>query len=168
MVKVLLATTVALALIGCGDNLFSKTTTTDSHDINTTDSHDINSSNGSNNSGTKGTDSNSSDTNGSIDGGKYPDVPTFHGNSQGKILVNSSEDMCYITFAYDCLRPDTKVGLQVDTGSVTVDEFAHIGEVYSVKGHVEMGDKQQVTVTGTVFSGGHKLPTNGAWIATCK
>ncbi len=157
-ITAILITVMALvALTACGDY----TKTADSHE--TTDSHDVTTTNT-----TQPTDTNTStdvNTSTSIDSNSTLEVPTFNGNSQGKIVVQCEDDIAYFIMAYDCLKPDTKVGTTVDKGTVVIDERLHIGEVFHVKGHVERTGA--ITITGTVFSGGKDLPTNTAWVGKC-
>ena len=85
------------------------------------------------------------------------EIPTFNGNSQGKLLVQCEDDIVYYLMAYDCLKPDTKPTVTTTGGEQTVDvELGHEGEVFYTKGHVDRTGGE-VIVTGRVFSGGKWL-----------
>lgn len=151
----LMALIAVMALIGCDgvvnvDN--SNQGNTDSHATTTT---------------TQGTsDSNTSNGNSEvIDSNNTLEVPTFNGNSQGKLVVQCEDDVIYYIMAYDCLKQDTKPSVTVSAGDLIVDEeLMHVGEVFYTKGHIER--TQEVTITGHVFSGGKML--SQTWVEVCK
>ena len=160
IVTLLLTIMALVAFTGCGNS----TSTKDSHE--TTDSHDVTTTTNT----TTQLDSNSTDENGTIvDSNSTLEVPTFAGNSQGKIVVQCEEDIVYYIMAYDCLKADTKPTVTVDNGDLIVDEaYMHVGEVFYTSGHVDRTNSKPITVTGHVFSGGIDLPIGTAWVATCK
>ncbi len=93
-------------------------------------------------------------------------VPTFNGNSQGKLVTQCEDNVVYYIMAYDCLRQDTNPSVTTDNGIAVTDEKRHVGEVFYVKGHVtRTGDP--VTITGHVYSGGKDLYIWPDWIQTC-
>lgn len=159
MKKLLLVALTAVAMFAftaCGDysNARDNHSTTDSHDVTTTTT-------------TQTSDANSTDGNTTeiVDNNSTLEVPTFNGNSQGKLVVQCEDDIVYYIMAYDCLKPDTKPSVTVDSGDLTVDEpYVHEGEVFYTSGHVERTDA--VTITGHVFSGGVDL--NQTWVETCE
>ena len=93
-------------------------------------------------------------------------VPTFNGNSQGKLVTQCEDDVVYYIMAYDCLRQDTNPYVKASVGTVIIDEKKHVGEVFYTKGHVKRTGGP-VTITGEVFSGGKILYTWPYWIQTC-
>ena len=93
-------------------------------------------------------------------------VPTFNGNSQGKLVTQCEDDVVYYIMAYDCLRQDTNPSVKTSSGIIIVDEKKHVGEVFYEKGHVERTGGS-VTITGEVYSGGKILNTMPDWIHTC-
>ena len=151
----LMALIAVMVLIGCDglvnvDN--SNQDNTDSHATTTTTqvTSDSNTSNGNSEV---------------IDSNNTLEVPTFNGNSQGKLVVQCEDDVIYYIMAYDCLKQDTKPSVTVDSGDLTVDEaLMHVGEVFYTKGHIER--TKEVTVTGHVFSGGKML--SQTWVEVCK
>ena len=93
-------------------------------------------------------------------------VPTFAGNSQGKLVIQCEADVVYYIMAYDCLRWDTNPSVTTDNGIAVTDEKRHVGEVFYVKGHVERTDGP-VTIMGHVYSGGKDLYRWPDWTKTC-
>ena len=94
-------------------------------------------------------------------------VPTFNGNSQGKLVIQCERDVVFYIMAYDCLRGDTNPWVTTDNGTPITDEKKHVGEVFYVKGHVERKNSKSVTITGHVYSGGEELYIWPAWKQTC-
>ena len=94
------------------------------------------------------------------------EVPTFNGNSQGKLVIQCEDDVVYYIMAYDCLRGDTNPSVTTDNGIAVTDEKRHVGEIFYVKGHVERTGGP-VTITGHVYSGGRDLYVWPSWIQTC-
>ncbi len=94
-------------------------------------------------------------------------VPTFNGNSQGKLVIQCERDVVYYIMAYDCLRSDTNPWVTTDNGTPITDEKKHVGEVFYVKGHVERKNSDSVTITGHVYSGGKELYIWSDWLKTC-
>jgi len=92
-------------------------------------------------------------------------VPTFNGNSQGKLVIQCENDAVYYIMAYDCLRSDTNPYAKTSAGTIVVDEKRHVGEVFYEKGHVERTGGP-VTITGEVYTGGRTLTWDG-WVKTC-
>jgi hypothetical protein len=92
-------------------------------------------------------------------------VPTFNGNSQGKLVIQCENDVVFYIMAYDCLRSDTNPYAKTSTGTIVVDEKRHVGEVFYEKGHVERTGGP-VTITGEVYTGGKTLTWDG-WVQTC-
>jgi hypothetical protein len=93
-------------------------------------------------------------------------VPTFNGNSQGKLVIQCEVDVVYFIMAYDCLRWDTNPSVTTDNGIAVTDEKRHVGEVFYVKGHVEKTGGP-VTIMGHVYSGGKDLYRWPDWTKTC-
>ena len=93
------------------------------------------------------------------------EVPTFSGNSQGKLVIQCENDIVYYIMAYDCLRWDTKTSVTVNIGDVVIDEEQHVGEIFYTMGHIERTGP--VTITGHVYSGGKDLYIWPDWIKTC-
>ena len=94
------------------------------------------------------------------------EVPTFNGNSQGKLVTQCEDDVVYYIMAYDCLRQDTNPSVTTDNGIAVTDEKEHVGEVFYVKGHVERTGGP-VTISGHVYSGGRDLYEWTDWTKTC-
>jgi len=94
------------------------------------------------------------------------EVPTFNGNSQGKLVIQCERDVVYYIMAYDCLRGDTNPSVTTDNGNTITDEKRHVGEVFYVKGHVERTDGP-VSIMGHVYSGGKDLYRWPDWTQTC-
>ncbi len=94
------------------------------------------------------------------------EVPTFNGNSQGKLVIQCEVDVVYYIMAYDCLRWDTNPSVTTDNGIAVTDEKRHVGEVFYVKGHVERTEGP-VTIMGHVYSGGKDLYRWPDWTQTC-
>lgn len=95
------------------------------------------------------------------------EVPTFNGNSQGKLVTQCEDDVVYYIMAYDCLRQDTNPSVTTDNGIAVTDEKRHVGEVFYVKGHVERLNTNPVTIMGHVYSGGDDLYEWPDWTQTC-
>lgn len=95
------------------------------------------------------------------------EVPTFNGNSQGKLVIQCETDVVYYIMAYDCLRQDTNPSVTTDNGMAVTDEKRHVGEVFYVKGHVERKNANPVTIMGHVYSGGHDLYEWPDWTQKC-
>jgi len=91
------------------------------------------------------------------------EIPTFNGNSQGKLEVQCEQNIAYFIMAYDCLRSDTTPYVTVDNGIVVIDEQQHIGEVFYVKGHIDKSGS--VTISGHVYTGGAVVPYT--WVQSC-
>jgi uncharacterized membrane protein len=154
LTTLLLTITALLAFTACGDFISTK----DNHE--TTDSHDVTTTTTNN-----GAETNTTERGTTVDSSNTLEVPTFTGNSQGKLVVQCEDDIVYYIMAYDSLNPDTKPSVTVDSGDLTVDEvLIHEGEVFYTSGHVERTDA--VTITGHVFSGGVTLSTT--WGETCE
>ena len=98
--------------------------------------------------------------------GNRLEVPTFNGNSQGKLVIQCEDDVVYYIMAYDCLRQDTYPSVTTDNGTAVTDDRQHVGEVFYVKGHVQR-TSGSVTITGHTFSGGQDLYVWPSWIQTC-
>jgi len=96
------------------------------------------------------------------------EVPTFSGNSQGKLVIQCEKDAVYYIMAYDCLRSDTNPWVTTDNGTPITEEKKHVGEVFYVKGYVERKNSDPVTITGHVYSGGQELGIPSSWIQTCQ
>jgi len=94
------------------------------------------------------------------------EVPTFAGNSQGKLVIQCEVDVVYYIMAYDCLRWDTNPSVTTGNGIAVTDEKRHVGEVFYVKGHVERTGGP-VTIMGHVYSGGKDLYRWPDWTKTC-
>ncbi len=94
------------------------------------------------------------------------EVPTFPGNSQGKLVVQCESDIVYYIMAYDCLRQDTRPYVEASVGDVVTTEEAHVGEVFYTEGYVERDENVSVTIIGHVYSGGHVL--DQTWEETCE
>jgi len=94
------------------------------------------------------------------------EVPTFNGNSQGKLVIQCETDVVYYIMAYDCLRGDTNPSVTTDNGMAVTDEKRHVGEVFYVKGHVERTEGP-VSIMGHVYSGGKDLSRWPNWTQTC-
>ncbi len=90
-------------------------------------------------------------------------VPTFNGNTQGKLVVQCEDDVVYYIMAYDCLRSWTNPTATADNGVAVVDEKKHVGEVFYVKGHVERKNANPVTITGKLLNEFDKR----VWTKTC-
>lgn len=95
-------------------------------------------------------------------------VPTFSGNSQGKLVIQCEKDAVYYIMAYDCLRSDTNPWVTTDNGTPITEEKKHVGEVFYVKGYVERKNSDPVTITGHVYSGGQELYIWPDWKQTCQ
>jgi len=93
-------------------------------------------------------------------------VPTFAGNSQGKLVIQCETDVVYYIMAYDCLRWDTNPSVTTNNGTAVTDEKRHVGEVFYVKGHVERTGGA-VTIMGHVYSGGKDLYRWSNWTQAC-
>jgi len=161
-VMMIMAVLAAFMMTGCGveyasdSNNQTTTTTTDSHDVVTgfTDGNESTSGEETVMSGDV------------VDSNSTLEVPTFSGNSQGKLVVQCEDDIVYYIMAYDCLKPDTKPSVTVSGGEQVVDEeLVHVGEVFYTSGHIERTGGA-VTVTGHVYSGGVTLPQT--WVETCE
>ena len=156
MLSTIITVFTIFILVGC--DIYSKDShdNTDSHNV--TDSHD-NTSQIENNISIEDNETSESNVSNNLS------VPTFNGNSQGKLIVQCESDIVYYIMAYDCLVKDTKPSVTVVGGEQIIDDdYVHIGEVFYTSGHVERTG--QVTVTGHVFSGGKTLPQT--WIETCE
>ena len=94
------------------------------------------------------------------------EVPTFNGNSQGKLVIQCEDDIVYYIMAYACLRQDTNPSVSTNNGIAVTDEKRHEGIIFYVKGHVERTGGP-VTITGHVYSGGRDLYIWPSWIQTC-
>ena len=93
-------------------------------------------------------------------------VPTFSGNSQGKLVIQCEKDVVYYIMAYDCLRSDTDPSVTTDNGVAITLEKEHVGEVFYVKGFVERKNSDPVTIIGEVYTGGQTLSYQ--WKETCQ
>jgi len=90
-------------------------------------------------------------------------VPTFNGNTQGKLVVQCESDVVYFIMAYDCLRSWTNPTAYSDNGTAVIDEKKHVGEVFYVKGHVKRENTDPVTITGKLLNEFDKR----IWQKTC-
>ena len=92
-------------------------------------------------------------------------VPTFSGNSQGKLVFKCEDDIVYYVGAYDCLKPDTKPEVTAEGGNQVVTEaLVHSGEVFYTEGYVERTGKVKLRMR--VFSGGKYLDKE--WVGVCE
>ncbi len=158
LTTLVLTVAAMFAFTACADYSSTKDnhSTVDSHDITTTNY--VSDTNTSGDTNTSTVDNNTTDSNNTLE------VPTFAGNSQGKLVVQCEDDIVYYIGAYDCLKPDTKPTVTSDKGELTVDEeLIHVGEVFYTKGHIER--TEAVTVKMKVFSGGATLFQT--WTETC-
>ena len=95
-------------------------------------------------------------------------VPTFSGNSQGKLVVQCEKEVVYYIMAYDCLRSATRPFVSADNGKTAVSyENRHVGEIFYVKGYVERTDDSPLTITGRV-KGVSSSVDGFSWHETCQ